>query len=231
MDGIATIYNEIEDMAAHYVKEIQAIHPEGPYFLSGATTGGNIAYEMAQQLISQGKNVGALILIEPVIPEPPAPPPHFSNYLRNLSFYLRRAMRYMKKREVFMMVRFFLTKIIFPRLGRNRGIRHDNLFNRNLITEIGIPGLKIWRKTFSAINRYVFDTFPCRTVLYVSEKNVKFPGNPQIRINPWIKFVDGPFEAYVVPGQHLEILEEPNVQFLAQHLKKYLNKELIEDIH
>ncbi|KKL71912.1 hypothetical protein LCGC14_2090170, partial [marine sediment metagenome] len=201
LDGKATIYTQVEDMAAHYVKEIQAIQPEGPYFLAGASTGGNIALEMAQQLISQGKNVAALILMEPVMPEPPESPIHFSNYLQNFGYYLRRIVRYMGKREVLEIIR-LLMEILFPKLGRIRRNRKSNLTTRRLVAEMGVPSLKIWRETLNAVNRYIFKTYPCRIILYMSEKNLKFPGNPKIRIVPWIKLFTGPFEAQVVPGQY-----------------------------
>ncbi len=230
LDGKATIYTQVEDMAAHYVREIQAIQPEGPYFLGGASTGGNIALEMAQQLISQGKNVGALILMEPVMPEPSEKPKHFSDYLLNFGYYLRRIVHYKRKREVYEIIRFFLTKILFPKLGRISRIRRGKVTTRRLVAEMGVPSLKIWRETLKAVNRYIFKTYPFRIILYMSEKNLKFPGNPKIRIDPWIKLFTGPFEAQVVPGQYLQILKEPNVQILAQHLRKYLNKALMEEI-
>ena len=43
----------IEDIAAYFVKHIQALFPTGPYMLVGACFGGEVAYEMAQQLQQQ----------------------------------------------------------------------------------------------------------------------------------------------------------------------------------
>src|SRR5262249_54584319 len=40
----------VEAMAADYLKEIQAVQPEGPYFLGGFSFGGLVVFEMAQQL-------------------------------------------------------------------------------------------------------------------------------------------------------------------------------------
>jgi acyl carrier protein len=35
LDGNHTPLTQIEDMAAHYIKEMRSLHPEGPYFLGG----------------------------------------------------------------------------------------------------------------------------------------------------------------------------------------------------
>jgi amino acid adenylation domain-containing protein len=54
----------VEDMAAHFLKEIIAVQPQGPYFLGGYCLGGSIAYEIAQQLYGQGQEVALLVLME-----------------------------------------------------------------------------------------------------------------------------------------------------------------------
>ena len=60
-EGSAT---RIEEMAAHYREEIQALQPKGPYFLGGYCMGGTVALEIAQQLRRAGESVGLLALLE-----------------------------------------------------------------------------------------------------------------------------------------------------------------------
>ena len=64
VDGVTPMHQSIEAMAADYVEELLHVQPEGPYYLSGYSGGGVIAYEMAQQLIRQGHEMGLLILID-----------------------------------------------------------------------------------------------------------------------------------------------------------------------
>jgi pimeloyl-ACP methyl ester carboxylesterase len=64
LDGRQAPLTRIEDMAARYIKEIQVIQPEGPYFLTGYCMGGTIALEMAQQLRGQGQRVDLLALLD-----------------------------------------------------------------------------------------------------------------------------------------------------------------------
>jgi pimeloyl-ACP methyl ester carboxylesterase len=61
MDGKQPFHTSVEDMAEYYIQEIRAIQPEGPYFLGGYCFGATVAYEMAQQLISQGQEVAFLV--------------------------------------------------------------------------------------------------------------------------------------------------------------------------
>lgn len=57
-------FTRTEEMAAHYVKEIRAFQPQGPYFLSGYSLGAMIAYETARQIVAQGEKVGLLAVID-----------------------------------------------------------------------------------------------------------------------------------------------------------------------
>ncbi len=57
LDGEAAPHTYIEDMVDHYIREIQTVQPQGPYLLGGTCIGGNIAFEMAQQLKKQGQQV------------------------------------------------------------------------------------------------------------------------------------------------------------------------------
>lgn len=52
----------IQQMAGHYLVEIQKVQAEGPYFLGGFCFGGVVAFEMANQLRSQGQKVALLAL-------------------------------------------------------------------------------------------------------------------------------------------------------------------------
>jgi hypothetical protein len=55
----------LKALATFYVGEIRAIQPDGPYFLAGHCSGAEVAYEIAQQLTSDGCVVERLFLVEP----------------------------------------------------------------------------------------------------------------------------------------------------------------------
>ena len=64
LDGREAPYESIEAMAAHYVREIRAAHPHGPYALAGYCLGGTVAFEMARQLVAQGETVSLLAMFQ-----------------------------------------------------------------------------------------------------------------------------------------------------------------------
>ncbi len=64
LDGTQPPLTRIEDMAALYVKEIRRVQRHGPYFLGGYCMGGAVAFEMAQQLRSEGEQIALLALFD-----------------------------------------------------------------------------------------------------------------------------------------------------------------------
>ena len=58
LDGKIPFYTSIEEMAAHYLAEIRAVQPEGPYFLGGYCMGGTLAYHIAQELLAREESPG-----------------------------------------------------------------------------------------------------------------------------------------------------------------------------
>jgi thioesterase domain-containing protein len=54
----------VEAMAAHYLDELREIQPTGPYLLGGASYGGSIALEMAQQLLASGERTALIAMFD-----------------------------------------------------------------------------------------------------------------------------------------------------------------------
>jgi len=65
--------NTVEDMATFYLEEIRSAFPRGPYYLSGASFGGKVAYEMAQRLRAAGETVALLAMFDTWGPNYPRP--------------------------------------------------------------------------------------------------------------------------------------------------------------
>jgi amino acid adenylation domain-containing protein len=58
------LFKSLEEMAASYLKTIKEIQPNGPYFLAGASFGGTVSMEMANQLLKSGEKVNFLGLMD-----------------------------------------------------------------------------------------------------------------------------------------------------------------------
>ncbi len=60
---------QIPEMAAAYIDEIRTVQPHGPYVVGGWCLGGDIAFEMAQQLRASGEQVALVVMIDNVRPD------------------------------------------------------------------------------------------------------------------------------------------------------------------
>jgi len=64
-DSLPTHYS-MADIAAYHIHTIRELQPEGPYYLGGWSAGGLVAFEVAQQLTSQGQEVPLIVLFDVV---------------------------------------------------------------------------------------------------------------------------------------------------------------------
>jgi len=58
------MFKSITEMAREYINEIKAVQPEGPYTIVGMCFGGWVAFEMAQQLVSNGDEMQSLVILD-----------------------------------------------------------------------------------------------------------------------------------------------------------------------
>lgn len=70
VDGVGAVIASIPEAARTYIAAIREVQPRGPYTLGGHSSGGNIAFEMAQQLRSQGEEVRLLVMLDSMAPIP-----------------------------------------------------------------------------------------------------------------------------------------------------------------
>ncbi len=64
LDPAAEPHASVGAMAAHYLGEIRAAQPSGPYALCGFSFGGLVAYEMAGRLAAEGESVELLAMVD-----------------------------------------------------------------------------------------------------------------------------------------------------------------------
>jgi amino acid adenylation domain-containing protein len=88
-DGRQAPLDRVEDIAAHYVREINALRPGGPVIPGGYSIGGVIAFETAVQLAGQGREVPFLAVFDMLAPGYPKPLPRYRRMLIHLRNFLR----------------------------------------------------------------------------------------------------------------------------------------------
>jgi aspartate racemase len=192
VDGKHKSLNRVEDMAAHYLQEVRAVQPNGPYYLAGRCFGGWIAYEMAQQLRDHGQDVALLAL--------------FDTYRVNWSrASLIRMLFRLPPSESFKLViqkgHFYARMLSGPvqRLFLPRAFRQVR------------RGLRVAAKS------YVPRPYAGRITLFrADQKSLRDELDPKAG---WGTLAVGGLEMQHVPGDHNSIFAEPQVENLAKQLK------------
>ncbi|MEP6743438.1 MAG: amino acid adenylation domain-containing protein [bacterium] len=221
LDGQARPLTRVEDMAALYIGEMRAFQPDGPYFLLGASFGGLVVYEMAQQLLAQGQQVALLAMLNTNCPVSTLAKRmrchlgHLRQY--GVPFYAREIWRTLKRR-----------------LTRQTAERDNADGGKHTALDLEIQKLLEKRpdvdeslvRTVSAIMDAERDYAPAQktypgkiTFFWARDAETDYEDNRLA----WRRVAQGGFEIHEIPGSHTTMREEPNVGVLVEKLRLYLN--------
>jgi thioesterase domain-containing protein/acyl carrier protein len=254
IDGKGAFHTSIEEMATHYVKEIRTFQPTGPYMLAGLSGGGVIAFEMAQQLVAQGQKVAVLAFFDTLSPkyikdtgkaEKEYRKKHGqatgsifrkNKWLRKRRGQWRRALRGLSH---------FLhlePKDKLPYLvNRAKKFKQNAKYSIELMTyklnpRPGQPlpyrlrESAITQALKNAVRNYVEQVYPGKVTLFrATELRYRASGELDNDELGWDEFAGGGLEIHKVPGNHSNIVAEPNVQVLAPILKDCIDRALAEE--
>ncbi len=198
LDGQTIPLASVEELAAHFVEAIQAAHPNGPYYLAGHSHGGKVAFELAQQLQRKGHVVGLLAIVDT-----DAPTKHWDEV---------QAMKNVDQMEA------MLDEA--ARLGMLPPSADDR--------QVQIRGmLQVYKSNMMSGYECPPDqAVPTRIVLFRPAESRPQDGNGQELSDPclgWSHYADGPVELLETPGNHITMMGEPHVQYLAERLRALLD--------
>ena len=195
----------LEELAARYVAEVMLVQPQGPYHLAGVCTGGLVVYEMARQLSVKGRDVGMVALLD-----------SYNHAWTGGGGVIARS-----GYRLDLLYRRFLYQ---QRNLRKAGLAGAGPFLRSKIRAL----LGTWRQRVQrlpirrAAARYVPPVWPGSLVLFrVEEPHVAGFGYPDMG---WRGMAQGKIVVHDLPGSHLVMLSEPNVELVAQHLLAALQR-------
>jgi aspartate racemase len=195
-------------MATAYIAEMRNARPKGPYNLAGACLGGVVALEMAQQLRAQGEQVGLLVLIDSFFPSKP-------KAFRDDS--IRPKLMWGLDHKIGEI----LLEARRGPLGYVTAFR--NAFQRTFSERARARALaKVDQANAQAMATYVPKPYPGRLVLFWATDAV-FRAYQDRRL-AWADIAEQGLEVHVVPGNHLSIMEPPQLDVFADTLKKCLQK-------
>jgi len=214
LDGRTQPYIRVEDIAAHYLKDIRSLQPEGPYCLLGASFGGIVIYEMALQLRAQGQQVGLLAMVNTDCPV--------------VSWGKRIKCNVGNLRTKGVKI-YFLAALgsLLGRVNTKAGALETAAANSELKDaiesrpDLNDPLVRTVLANLEAEKAYVPSVrdYPGRiTYFWARDAETTYEDNRLA----WAKLAGGGFDLHKVPGDHATMREEPNVAVLVEKLKPAL---------
>jgi amino acid adenylation domain-containing protein len=195
LDGMQPCLQRVEDMADVYLEHLRSVQREGPYFLGGYSFGGYVALEMARRLLAQGDEVRALVLLDTYAGESK------SLFERFLTLSTGQKIVYLKRRA--------------QRYQKGLKKRIELMF-------LPVAVKKVRKACADAEKGYRLRLYPDRILLFrAAEKGLR---GLEDSAGGWQKYAAGGLEVHEIEGDHGNILNEPNVRFLATELRHCLER-------
>jgi amino acid adenylation domain-containing protein len=227
LDGQQAPFTRMEDMASHYLKEIKTVQPKGPYFLGGHCFGGAVAYEIAQQLHTEGEKVALLAMLDTTgplgqtrLPFIQRVPLHLKNLLQKGPIYIwQKSISWLPWLQV--LVKYKLTKISNKvyKTGESEG---DGVVPYNL------RHFRVREANNEAGSQYDMKPYSGPLTVFGVEEELRVAGAGEgYKLLPnfgWDDYAIGGFEIHRIAGDHLSMFTEPHVKVLAEKLQACITK-------
>ena len=214
----------IESKAARYIELVKEVQPHGPYALGGWSLGGCVVYEMGQQLRAAGDEVAFVAMIDTIVPLPPEPGKSEQELITD------RLMM-------------FIT-YLHDTYGIEVDIPYDDLFRLDDIAQTDLlmklmadAGLGMSKGILQhqrdsyldmrVAERYQVKPYHGRAILYRATQpaDVIAAQDPRyLRTDEALGFDEwcSDLEIVPLPGDHLSLIDRPNLDVLAHHLDQVL---------
>ena len=214
-------WSTLEELAAHYIREIREFQPQGPYHLIGWSFGGMIAFEIARQLREQKQEVGLLGMLDA---RNLTKQQSRRKQLRSFRGFLQGLYhRHFEERprhgfaenlvalgECLAAFGVYLRSAVWRELYRCHRALNSTILPgsiRNVLPQVTPRSFR--RASVSLAEHYSPKVYPGKIVVFQS---IDAPG--RTRFNGWDGLAE---EIEVVPiaGNHYSIFKEPNIRTLA----------------
>jgi aspartate racemase len=223
LEGKQAPLTDVEEMADYHVRAVLEFQPEGPYLLAGQSFGGLVAFEMARRLRASGHRQVMVALFDTGVRFGP-PLSRTARLARRTRALIRRTLRQMS--DVSRMSETDKLKYLaartrtLKRRSRSRLWRAThNVYRLMAGQERPLPQAlrSVEEGCWMAARRYVPHAYDGRVILFLAEqRSPSFSGDSR---GGWNQLALGGMEVHVIPGDHVSILKEPNIQVLAEQLK------------
>ncbi len=219
-DSIQAPRDRVDALATYYIEQMRQLQPHGPYFLTGVSFGGLVAFEMAQQLMAQGEEVGMLALLDTYGPDAVKRLPTEHVVSSHLDRFSARSLAHAwtvlqakivgLKNQLVKNYQIAACKV-YMRMGWTLPFELQSFFFR--------------QQNKKAMRGYTPTSYPGQIVLM---KAMEFEwggiGSYQDPTLGWGPLAKGGLEVRDVPGDHLGMLQDPHVSVLAGHLQDCIQR-------
>ncbi|TAE94721.1 MAG: hypothetical protein EAZ79_21670 [Oscillatoriales cyanobacterium] len=217
--------SQVEAIADYYINELVKVQPEGPYYLGGLSFGGIVAFEVAQKLAAKGQETALLVMFDSMLPSAYKPLP----LDRRLRFHAQK----IAKQGVGYIIRSVVDKIMtltdrMTMLARKAIGRYNKVKEPTESMSCTTDYLMTEKIIEQAERAYVPKPYAGKVVMFRaldSEDGVSVILDPELGWKPYLK--DG-LTIYDVPGDHLSILQEPNVGAIGNQIKLLLEEVVVQ---
>jgi len=220
LNGIDEPLDVMEDIASNYIAEIIAQNPDGPYALAGYSLGGTIAYEMARQMTSSGKNVRLLAV--------------FDTYAKQSDKYDP----FVKKifNRVWLVVMQFLYSFVLFANDPKRTIQYKSIAIKRRIIRLfwRVKGNEEKREGFFAYDNDIDEASakakrnyyqkPLNIMVDLFRAKKKTFYMADFKYLGWRKFALKGVNVHDIPGEHNTIFAPPHDKEFAAELQKCLDR-------
>ncbi len=212
----------LADIAARMITDVRAIQPRGPYQLAGYSLGGNIVYEIAQQLQRAGEEIRLLALLDSDGPGYPLLQPFASRTISHLTHALELGaadgLRYLRTR--------FGNAFRLLRRPRETELRlYSDQDESSMVPAEMIDALERQLKpVLDAWERYVPQFYPGSVLIIRAEARLQMIG--VIDDDPllgWGSLIGGGVQMEPIACDHFSILHAANARQLASILTPHLD--------
>ena len=205
----------VKEIAASYVESICSLQPTGPYYLAGHSSGGTVAFEMAQLLDSEGEKTGLLALLDTYGPQS-----------RKLAFLQTLKVHWSAFKQRARKDRFFYLAFVLNRVTSSATIPIRRMFWLALHPSFlsGQP-VSLTSRNLSMAYDFAFrnhEVQPYRGRGVLLRAREAKAGFYDAADRGWSEIFDGGLEIHEIPGDHLTMLDESYVQEVAERLRECL---------
>jgi len=226
LDGITAPFCRLQDMAAHYIKEIRSVQPHGPYYIGGWCLGGYVALETARQLETEGEKAALVVMIESAHPDYPKYLPSTGRLRRHLYRVLARLdLETSNFLEVESGKKFAFISERISRLVNTLRLKFARTGDAPGETPPANNGVWQVQKAVEQAHAEAFRAY--RPQPYEGAVAIFRAAKQPLGIKPDPTLGWGPrpeLDLVKVPGHHIGLLTEPRVCITAGEIKKRLDK-------